>query len=125
MILLDTCALIWSLFECDRLSEAARHVLRENDRAVSIASLWEMSIKITLGKLHLSKTIIEIAELCEDSGIEILAITPKDCETIQALPLIHKDPFDRIIMAQSIRTGADIVTNDDAIRQYRMVRTLW
>ena len=125
MILLDTCALIWSLFESDRLSEAAKQALRENDRAVSVASLWEMSIKITLGKLHLSKTITDIAKLCEASGIIILAITPEDCEAIQALPLIHKDPFDRIIMAQSIRTGADIVTDDDKIRQYRMVKTIW
>ena len=125
MILLDTCALIWSLFESDHLSTLARQALRENDRAVSIASLWEMSIKITLGKLHLSKTITDIAKLCEASGIIILAITPEDCEAIQALPLIHKDPFDRIIMAQSIRTGADIVTDDDKIRQYRMVKTIW
>ncbi len=125
MILLDTCALIWSLFESDHLSTPARQALQENDRAVSIASLWEMSIKITLGKLHLSKTITDIAKLCEASGIIILAITPEDCEAIQALPLIHKDPFDRIIIAQSIRTGADIVTGDDKIRQYRMVKTIW
>ena len=125
MILLDTCALIWSLFESDHLSTLARQALRENDRAVSIASLWEMSIKITLGKLHLSKSITEIAKLCEASGIVILAITPEDCEVIQALPLIHKDPFDRIIMAQSIRTGADIITDDDKIRKYRMIKTIW
>ena len=86
MILLDTCALIWSLFESDRLSASAEQALRENDRAVSIASLWEMSIKITLGKLHLSKTITEISRLCEESGIDILPITPEDCEMIQSLP---------------------------------------
>lgn len=125
MILLDTCGLIWSLFESDRLSEVAKQALRENDRAVSIASLWEMSIKITLGKLHLSKTITEIAELCEKSGIEILSITPEDCQAIQALPPIHRDPFDRIIMAQSMRVAADIVTDDEKIRQYNMVRTIW
>lgn len=125
MILLDTCALIWSLFESDRLSEAAKQALRENDRAVSVASLWEMSIKITLGKLHLSKTITEIAKLCTNSGIEILTITPEDCEAIQALPLIHKDPFDRIIMAQSIRKAASIITDDDKIRQYETVKTIW
>ena len=125
MILLDTCGLIWSLFESDRLSEVAKQALRENDRAVSIASLWEMSIKITLGKLHLSKTITEIAELCEKSGIEILSITPEDCQAIQALPPIHRGPFDRIIMAQSMRVAADIVTDDEKIRQYNMVRTIW
>lgn len=125
MILLDTCALIWSLFESDRLSEAAKQALRENDRAVSVASLWEMSIKITLEKLHLSKTITEIAKLCTNSGIEILTITPEDCEAIQALPLIHKDPFDRIIMAQSIRKAASIITDDDKIRQYETVKTIW
>ena len=125
MILLDTCVLIWSLFESDRLSTAAKQALQENDRIVSIASLWEMSIKITLGKLHLSQTITEIAELCEKSGIDILPIIPEDCAAIQALPLIHKDPFDRIIMAQSIRKGAGIVTDDDKIRQYRMVKTIW
>jgi len=84
-----------------------------------------MSIKITLEKLHLSKTITEIAKLCTNSGIEILIITPEDCEAIQALPLIHKDPFDRIIMAQSIRKAASIITDDDKIRQYETVKTIW
>jgi PIN domain nuclease of toxin-antitoxin system len=125
MILLDTCALIWSLFESDRLSASAEQALRENDRAVSIASLWEMSIKISLGKLHLSKTITEISRLCEESGIDILPITPEDCEMIQSLPLMHKDPFDRIIMAQSIRKEAGIITDDEKIRKYDMIKTIW
>lgn len=125
MILLDTCALIWSLFESDRLSAKASQALCDNDRAVSIASLWEMSIKISLGKLHLSRTITEIAALCESTGIEILPITPEDCESIQALPPVHKDPFDRIILAQSIRYAAPIVTDDDKIRQYASAVTIW
>lgn len=125
MILLDTCALIWSLFESDKLSALASQSLCDSDRAVSIASFWEMSIKISLGKLHLSRSITEIAALCESTGIKILPITPEDCEAIQALPLIHKDPFDRIILAQSIRHSVPIVTDDNKIRQYSAVVTIW
>ena len=84
-----------------------------------------MSIKISLGKLYLSKTITEIATLCESTGIEILPIVPEDCEAIQTLPFIHKDPFDRIILAQSIHYAAPIITDDDKIRQYRMAKTIW
>ena len=125
MILLDTCVLIWSLFDSGKLSETAKRALGDNERAISIASLWEMSIKISLGKLQLSKTITEIASLYEKSGVEILPITPDDCEAIQTLPLIHKDPFDRIILAQSMRNHAPIVTDDDKIRQYEIVETIW
>ena len=58
MILLDTCALIWSLFESERLSESAKQALHEHDRAVSIASLWEMSIKITLERPQASSPMM-------------------------------------------------------------------
>ena len=124
-ILLDTCALIWSLFESDRLSPAVRAAIAGNSRAVSIASLWEISIKVSLGKLELSKTIIEIADLCERYRIEILPIIPEDCELIQSLPFIHKDPFDRIIIAQSIRLGAPIITDDRRIWQYDSAEKIW
>ena len=125
MILLDTCALIWSLFESDRLSPTAITTIRANDRAVSIASLWEMSIKVSLGKLELTKSITEIAYLCEQYRIEILPITPEECELVQALPFIHKDPFDRIIIAQSIRHNAPIVTDDEKVWQYDGADKIW
>ena len=125
MILLDTCALIWSLFESDRLSPSASAAIRDNDHAVSIASLWEMSIKVSLGKLELSKSITEIADLCDRCHIDILPITPQECETIQILPFIHKDPFDRIIIAQSIRHGAPIITDDEKIWAYDNIEKIW
>lgn len=125
MILLDTCALIWALFESDRLSPTAMTAIRNNDRAVSIASLWEMSIKVSLGKLELSRSITEIADLCERYHIEILPITPEECELVQSLPFIHKDPFDRIIIAQSIQHNTPIVTDDEKIWQYDKADKIW
>ena len=125
MILLDTCALIWSLFESERLSPAAKQALRGNDRAVSIASLWEISIKTSLGKLSLPRTVTQIADLCESTEIKILPITPEECEAIQSLPFIHKDPFDRIIIAQAMLLDMPILTEDEKIWRYDAVRTIW
>lgn len=125
MILLDTCALIWSLFDSDRLSPTAQGALRDNQCAVSIASFWEMSIKVSLGKLNLSKSIRQIAQLCDEAKIDILPITPEACEAIQALPPIHKDPFDRIIIAQALVLHLPILTEDEKIWKYDAVESVW
>ena len=125
MILLDTCALIWSLFDSDQLSPAAKAALETDDSAVSIASLWEMAIKVNIGKLKLSKSITQIAELCERAKIEILPITPEECEALQQLPFLHKDPFERIIMAQAMTLAVPIVTEDEMIWKYGSVDKIW
>lgn len=125
MILLDTCALIWSIFETEKLSSAARNAILNNPCTISIVSLWEIAIKTGLGKLELSKSISEIADLCADRGVEILPITPEACEVLQHLPPIHKDPFDRMIIAQAMTRGLPLLTEDSNIQRYETLETIW
>ena len=103
MILLDTNALLFYLFKADQLSDAAMNTITYSDEAwVSIASFWEIAIKNSIGKLELKCSVSEMAEMCGSENIEILAIRPRHLDIIKSLPDIHKDPFDRLIVAQAI-----------------------
>ncbi len=124
MYLLDTHVLIWALFDSEKLPDEVRKLLNENSRCISIVSLWEMAIKNSLGKLKLPWSIRKIAEYCEDNDIEILHIKADDCEEVRILPFIHRDPFDRIIVAQARTNDVTIITKDGYIPQYD-VKTIW
>jgi len=124
MYLIDTHILIWSLYDSSLLSENTKKVLEEEECYVSIASLWEMSIKSSIGKLKLQQSIQEIADTCRKYGIQIMNISPKHCDQMMELPLIHRDPFDRIIISQAKVERCTIITKDQFIPQYD-VRTLW
>ena len=90
MIIIDTHVLIWALYDSEKLSSGAVRAIRENDCCVSIASLWEMSIKVAKGTLRLKESITEVARRCREMGVELLAITPEHCQKIQSLPDYHK-----------------------------------
>lgn len=115
MVIIDTHVMLWMLYDVRQLSPVARKALAEEDSCVSIASLWELSIKQTLGKISLPHTIPQIAEKCKQMGVDIVPITPEHCQRIQTLPLYHNDPFDRIIMAQSLVDCRPLVTLDKKI----------
>ena len=126
MVLIDTHVLIWALYESGKLSDRAATAIRENDCCISIASLWEMSIKMSKGTLRLRESITAIAERCLSMGLDILAITPQHCEQIQVLPDYHHDPFDRIIIAQAMVEGYALVTRDENIwKGYDMIDKIW
>ena len=125
MVLIDTHALIWALYEPSSLTSTAREAIMKNDCVISIASLWEMSIKIAKGQLILKDTIVEIADRCLHMGVDILPILPEDCQRIQDLPDIHKDPFDRIIIAQALIRDIPLITKDEHIWQYDDVEKIW
>jgi PIN domain nuclease of toxin-antitoxin system len=126
MYLLDTCAFIWSVQDSPELSSAAAKILDGYDKVyVSQATFWEIAIKQTTGKLNLSKTSYKLAEICKAEDIEILPLELAHFERLKQLPMIHKDPFDRIIIASAIEEGLIILTKDDAIRKYEDVKTLW
>lgn len=126
MIIIDTHVLIWALYDSEKLSLEAARAIRDNDCCVSIASLWEMSIKAAKGALKLRETIPEVADRCREMGVELLAITPEHCQRIQSLPDHHRDPFDRIIMAQSLVEGFPLVTKDENIwNGYDEVSKIW
>lgn len=126
MYLLDTNALIWTLFDPDKLSTAAKDVIidEKNDLYVSIASLWEISIKRSLGKLEIEKDPVEIAAECEREQIHVLSVKPVHLKRLEKLPFVHRDPFDRLYIAQANVEGLTIITKDSVIPGYD-VKTLW
>lgn len=129
MVLLDTHVLLWALDEYDKLSLNARQAIAQNDCSVSVLSLWEMAIKASLPserrRLVLDRTILDFAGMCEEYRIDILPITPEDCEQVMRLPHIHPDPFDRMIVAQAMTRGLALVTKDENIAQYDGIEVVW
>jgi len=108
-----------------RLSQDARRIVStEPNVSVSIVSFWEIAIKQGLGKLNINSTIPQIERICLMRNIKILPILPVEIEDIKALPLIHKDPFDRLIIAQARCKNLCLVTSDQLIPKYE-VKTLW
>ena len=124
MYLLDTHTLIWALYDSSRLSAPAVDVLQKEKCCISIISLWEISIKKSLNKLNIEHSAQEIADFCSNNSIEILNITPKECDLVGQLPFVHRDPFDRLLIAQARCNDLIIITKDENIPKYE-VNTLW
>lgn len=125
MYLLDTHTLLWFLRDSPQLSKKALGIITtENKVYVSIASLWEIAIKKSIGKLEFEHSIEKIAELCHEKDILILQIQPKYFDKIIKLPNIHNDPFDRLIISQAIIENLVIITKDTIIPKYS-VKTIW
>ena len=123
--LLDTNVLIYMLSAPDEISpEAKRIVQTEEHLFASIASLWDIAIKQGLGKLNIGLNIPGIEEQCEIRGIQMLPLSSGAIERIKTLPDIHRDPFDRMLIAQAIEDSLTIVTRDRIIPQYQ-VPTIW
>ena len=126
MYILDTCAFIWVLQNSSKLSQKALAILDgEDDVFVSQASFWEIAIKQTTGKLNLDKDIFALEDVCKAEEIQILPLELAYFERIKSLPLIHRDPFDRIIIASAIEEDLTLLTNDGEIVKYQDVKTLW
>jgi PIN domain nuclease of toxin-antitoxin system len=116
-LLLDSNALIFAVAQPSGLSAATRQALQDsnNDRFVSIAAMWEIAIKLSLGKLSLPESIPAALDIV---GASPLDITPAHIVRIQGLPLYHRDPFDRMMIAQAMEENLTIVTRDRAFRAY-------
>lgn len=126
MYLLDTCTFVWLVQKDTRMSPVVLGILKNYyDVYVSQATFWEIAIKKTVGKLDLQQNSFELERLCTASEIEILPLKMEYFERIQKLPLIHRDPFDRIIIATALEEDLTLLTNDSEIIKYRGVKTLW
>ena len=125
MHIIDTHILLWLLSEPEKLSDTARRIL-ENDTSlyISMASLWEIAIKQANGKLELPFTPEELYEICISRDIKVKQIRPIHLNHLMDLPKIHNDPFDRIIICQSIAENIPILTHDGKIHLYP-VKTVW
>lgn len=99
--LLDTHSLIWFFEGNPKLPTSVRKVICDPENAVflSVACLWEMAIKISLGKLTLSQPLENVIERFPEESIALLDISPKQILQVLTLPLHHRDPFDRILIA--------------------------
>lgn len=119
-LLLDTHVLLWAAAQPERLSPAARELLlnRQYELLFSAASIWEVSIKQGLGRddFRVDGRLLRRGLL--DNGYSELAITAAHALAIEALPLLHKDPFDRMLVAQATVEGILLVTSDPVVAQY-------
>jgi PIN domain nuclease of toxin-antitoxin system len=126
-LLLDTHTLLWFLTNDPSLSAPARTVIENpgNVSHVSAASLWEVAIKCALGKLKLPAPYADIfPRQLETNGFELLPIAPKHCVTLLTLPFHHRDPFDRLLLAQAKVEGMTLITDDGQFGPYG-VPLLW
>jgi PIN domain nuclease of toxin-antitoxin system len=119
-LLLDTHVLLWAAGEPDRLSAAARELLLDpqNELLFSAASLWEIAIKRTLGREDFRVEPRVLRRGLLDNGYVELPITSQHAVSIDALPPVHKDPFDRLLVAQALVEGVTLVTSDTRLLQY-------
>lgn len=123
-LLLDTHALLWALAAPSKLPVRTAAALRDpgNDVFVSAASVWEIAIKAALGKL--SANVEEIVRTSLDVGFQELVVTLIHARRVQSLPPRHRDPFDRMLVAQSLEDGLTVVTHDAMVVAYG-TPTLW
>jgi PIN domain nuclease of toxin-antitoxin system len=118
-ILLDTHVLLWWLDDNPVLSDKARRPISDGSNLifVSAAVIWEIRIKQSLGKLDIP---LNFRQVLEQQPFELLAITIEHAHAVGGLPPIHRDPFDRMLIAQAKTEGFTILTRDPLFREYRV-----
>lgn len=116
-LLVDTHIVLWWLAGDDRLSNHARDVIAapQNTLFVSVASVWELRIKEAIGKLVLPT---DFSDVLANEPFDPLPVTIAHAHALAPLPLHHRDPFDRILIAQALVEGLKILTHDAAFKQY-------
>ena len=122
--LLDTSTLLWALGSPERLSLRARRLVETGENIVSVASYWEVLIKTQKGLLRIANLTAWWRRATELTAARVLPIRASHITSLAGLPMVHKDPFDRILIAQAIAEDVEIVTKDEPISGYP-VRTIW
>jgi PIN domain nuclease of toxin-antitoxin system len=120
--LLDTHLLLWALAAPAKLPAAARKQIEAAEVFVSAASIWEISIKSALGKLEADPQ--EVLAAISPAGFVLLPITGEHAAKVRELPTLHKDPFDRMLVAQASVEPMILLTNDEALRKYGTIVTV-
>ena len=122
-VLLDTHVVLWTLGQPETLGKAAFDILSSRDtmRVVSVVSLWEVAIKRRLGRLHAPD---DFPEFLSANRHEILPVGASHAWRVGELPLLHRDPFDRLLIAQAQVEGVPLITHDRTLERYdiRIIR---
>jgi PIN domain nuclease of toxin-antitoxin system len=126
-VLLDSHALIWYVDSDHLLSRAAHAAITDpaHDLLISAATLWELAIKVGLGKLSLSGPYLQwMTRAVSDLGVSVLPITIEYSDVLSTLPYHHRDPFDRLLIAQSQVENIPLVSSDSIFDRYAVSR-IW
>jgi PIN domain nuclease of toxin-antitoxin system len=124
-VLLDTNTFLWGLSAPEKLSLAARNAVASSERFLSVASIWEVLIKVRIGKLPLPVPAGNyLTAKMSANGVSVLSIKLEHVLQIEKLQLHHRDPFDRILIGQSLQEGWPIITSDPVFKRYP-IRVIW
>lgn len=122
--LIDTHAFLWLATDDPQLTAAARTIFTDREQGcfLSAASIWEMAIKASLGKLALATSLEHLVRGGLDRGLRVLDVTSGHAYRVERLPFHHRDPFDRLLVAQAMHEGMHLVSRDGRLDAYGVTR---
>jgi len=124
--LIDTHTAIWFFNGDQKLSEKAKQIIRDRSNPIylSIASAWEVAIKISIGKLDEIESVLNFLQDAKINDITILPVSPYCLTILETLPMHHRDPFDRLLIATAIAEQMTLITDDENTPKYE-VSQIW
>jgi len=124
--LLDTHTAMWFFNGDKSISDIAKETILSisNIKYISIASAWEIAIKLSIGKLNIVKNTTDFLRDAEENGFIIIPIKPASLTVLETLPMIHRDPFDRLLIATALADQMTLITDDENIARYE-VSQIW
>jgi len=122
-ILLDTCAALWLFRDSSKLPANAKLMIGDetNEIYMSVASTWEVAIKVSLGKLDFKDGVRRFIDTIDKYHFTLCPILPEHLIALQSLPFIHRDPFDRLIISTAQQENMTLISPDKNIRQYNIL----
>jgi len=126
-ILVDTHAFLWEIWDDPKSSRKAREIMRsdKHELVLSLASIWEIAIKIQIGKMRSAGSSVSyFYDVAKEYGMEILPIRYEHILALERLPLHHKEPFDRLILAQAVAESLPLLSDDSKFPAYP-VKLIW
>jgi PIN domain nuclease of toxin-antitoxin system len=124
-VLIDTHVLLWGLQGEEKFSRRVQKLLPNSDVWISVASLWEIMTKVQVGKLTLPTPVGDyLSARLKANGVRILPLTFDHVKRVEELPLHHRDPFDRMLIAQALEENVPVITGDPLFPQYP-VQVIW
>jgi len=124
-VLIDTHVLLWGLQADPRLSQRAAEILTVADVWISVVSLWEVVTKEQIGKLDLPKPVIPyLTSRLAANGVSILPVRLDHVKRLEDVPLHHRDPFDRMLVAQSLEENLPLISSDPLFQRYS-IQLIW